>query len=456
MWKIGHFCKFQCESVSGTCRLRQRFRTQIQEALLRCQVAQEMLLLLERRVQQGMTAQQHGGVRQQGHAPSQPQAVEKHLAQAQLVFLVRLCRLDPRAHLLEQPLSGQAGQGQQPEQSFVVARSKREFPFTSRCSPAALANVRLATDTKPMAIFQRSIFQPTQRLTLRALGSVPGNIGRHQIHVGLQFGHYRHPPIFPTSGFGFSRQIAHIRHDNRRPPRPAPLAVTQAGHQESALRNIGRSGPTHQRHQHYCWGVFTPPQPECVLLVAHKATALPGLERATSQRCPMGGVALGFFFLKPPHDAGKSVASMRATAWDQPAARSIKGSRNWSLIALKPATPARARNSLSMRTSGPRCRWDSRPNSRQARCSGSRAVNWLKEWVGVSTASRWTRHNCAALKVRCGPRLARWFQCWLIKSSGTYGSTSVRNCAVPVSGSAEFMAQQATPLNSTCLPKAQR
>jgi hypothetical protein len=44
----------------------------------------------------------------------------------------------------------------------------------------------------------------------------------------------------------------------------------------------------------------------------------------------------------------------------------------------------------------------------------------------------------------------------LIKSSGTYGSTSIRNCAVPVSGNAEFMAQQTTPLNSTCLPEVRR
>ncbi len=58
MGKMGHFCIFQRESVSGACRLRQRFRTQIQEALLRRQFAQQMLLLLDRRAQQGMIAQQ--------------------------------------------------------------------------------------------------------------------------------------------------------------------------------------------------------------------------------------------------------------------------------------------------------------------------------------------------------------------------------------------------------------
>ena len=65
MGKMGHFCIFQRESVSGACRLRQRFRTQIQEALLRRQFAQQMLLLLDRRVQQGMIAQRYCGVSEQ-------------------------------------------------------------------------------------------------------------------------------------------------------------------------------------------------------------------------------------------------------------------------------------------------------------------------------------------------------------------------------------------------------
>jgi hypothetical protein len=69
------------------------------------------------------------------------------LAQAQLVFLIGLRRLDPRALLLELPLSRQAGQGQQAEQSFVVARSKREFPLASR--PALLAVMQLGTRKPP-------------------------------------------------------------------------------------------------------------------------------------------------------------------------------------------------------------------------------------------------------------------------------------------------------------------
>ena len=205
-----------------------------------------------------------------------------------------------------------------------------------------------------------------------------------------------------------------------------PLAVTQAGHQETTLRNIGRGYPTDQRHQQYGGSVLTPPQPEGVLFVAHKATALAGLEGATAQGGMVRGVTLSFFFLKPQQAAGKSVASMSATVWDQPAARSIRGSRSESLIARRPPTPTSERNSWSMRTPGTPCRLASRANSRQPRCSGSRATNWLNECDGVRTANKWSRHNCAALRLRCGPRLGRWLQCSLMKASGTYGSRSVR------------------------------
>lgn len=152
---MGRFCKFHNEWASGRFRLREGFRTEIQQALLPGQVAQRMLLL-DRCMQQSMIAQQASGVSQQAHAPSQPQAVEKDLAQTQLVFLIRLCRLDPRAHLLEQVLGWQTGQGQQTQQSFVIARGKRKFPWAGRGFPAALAKSRLAANAKPMAIFQRA------------------------------------------------------------------------------------------------------------------------------------------------------------------------------------------------------------------------------------------------------------------------------------------------------------
>jgi hypothetical protein len=115
---MGRFCRFRHELVSALNWLRQAFLAQIQESLLWRQFS-ERVLLLDRGVQESMSAQQHSRVGQQGHAPRQTQAVEEYLAQAQLVLLIGLRRLNPGAHLLDQPLGGQAGQGQQSQESFM-------------------------------------------------------------------------------------------------------------------------------------------------------------------------------------------------------------------------------------------------------------------------------------------------------------------------------------------------
>ena len=79
MWKMGRFCKFHHETVSSLGWLRWGFLAQIQETLLRRQLA-EQVLLPNRSVQKRMSSQQHGCIGQQGHAPGQTQAVEEYLA----------------------------------------------------------------------------------------------------------------------------------------------------------------------------------------------------------------------------------------------------------------------------------------------------------------------------------------------------------------------------------------
>jgi hypothetical protein len=81
-------------------------------------------------VEHGVRSQQHHGVGQQRHAPREPQAVEKHLPQSQLVFLVRLGGLDPRTDLLQQTLGGSRVEGQQSQQYFVNAGRVGELART--------------------------------------------------------------------------------------------------------------------------------------------------------------------------------------------------------------------------------------------------------------------------------------------------------------------------------------
>jgi hypothetical protein len=90
----------------------------IQLALLPRQLAQQSALRWGG-VQQRVRPQQHGGVSQQRHAPSQSQAVEKHRAQSELIFLVRLRWFNPRTDLLQQAAGGQRVERQQSQQGFV-------------------------------------------------------------------------------------------------------------------------------------------------------------------------------------------------------------------------------------------------------------------------------------------------------------------------------------------------
>src|SRR5262245_14307964 len=74
---------------------------EIQFRLLRSQFAQQRAFC-GRSMQERMRSQQHRGVGQQCQTPSQPQTIEKHLSQSQLILLVRLGWLNPRTDLLQQ------------------------------------------------------------------------------------------------------------------------------------------------------------------------------------------------------------------------------------------------------------------------------------------------------------------------------------------------------------------
>jgi hypothetical protein len=55
-----------------------------------------------RSTEQRQGAQQHDGIGQEAHAPPQPQTIEEHPAQAQLVLLKGLAGFNPRADLLQE------------------------------------------------------------------------------------------------------------------------------------------------------------------------------------------------------------------------------------------------------------------------------------------------------------------------------------------------------------------
>ena len=388
-----------------------------------------------RGVQQRMGAQQYDGIGQQRQAPRKPQTVEKHLPQSELVFLIRLLGgLNPRADLLQQSLGSLRAEWQESEQGFVRGRCLGKLARTVAGLPATRTQFHRRRDTKPMQVITRFIAEPIQSLSLRAGRLGFAHKGRDQFHVRAQVRHDGHAPAFPTHPFALGRQIAHVGDHLPGPPRPAPVAVMETGHEQPAFGNIGRRDPTDQRHQQYRWRIFPPPQTKAVLLVTDKPAALTGFEGASAQRSAAGGVSGGVFFLKPLQAAGKSVASIRAVAFDQSAAVWISGWRIASLICRNPMTPTRSRKALRMRTSGVRWRWRKRAKSRHPRCSGNNWVNRLSECTGVNSGSRCTRQSWAALNCQRGPRTGRAFQWALMKSSGMKGSSRSSNWLEPVTG----------------------
>jgi hypothetical protein len=150
--------RFSFQAHSHAVRLLERFPLEFQQPLVRCQLGEQARL--GRRVQERVDSQPDGGVCQQSHAPSQPQTVEEHLAQTQLIFLIRLCGFNPRTDPLQQLLRRLTGQRQQTEQRLMLVRSESKFARTLGGFPAARAESGTGGDTEPVPIFSRRIPQP--------------------------------------------------------------------------------------------------------------------------------------------------------------------------------------------------------------------------------------------------------------------------------------------------------
>jgi hypothetical protein len=146
-------------------------------------------------------AQQYGAVGPQAHLPRQPQAVEEHLAQAQLIFLEGLRRFDPGSNLLQQPLRHAAAQRQQSKERFVLSGRKAEMTGTGGRFPTMAAEFGRLRRAKPLLSALRFVLPPFQTLALCALHFNRTPIGREQPHVGTQFGHHRCLPAFPRFPF---------------------------------------------------------------------------------------------------------------------------------------------------------------------------------------------------------------------------------------------------------------
>ena len=115
---------------------------------------------------------------------------------------------------------------------------------------------------------------------------------------------------------------------------------------------------------------------------------------------------------------GKSVESINATVFSNLHASSSMGPSKCSFTARSPPSFMRARNRLSILTSGTLNRLGSRAKDLQERSSGSDSSSRLNEWTGVSKASKLTRNNCAGENRHGLPGPRQTGKSELIRSSG--------------------------------------
>lgn len=196
-----------------------------------------------------MGAQEDGGIGQQSQTPSQPQTVQEGRSQSQLVLFKRLRGFNPRPNFLNQVLRGQAGQGQQTKESFVLTGRVGKLARTAGGFPTLCTKLHRFGHPKLMLTLLRLVFQPTQGLALVTDGLVPSLVGSGQGHVRTQTGDDGDFPAGATQGLELRSHEAHVAHHDFRPPLPALLTVMQAGRQQFSLEKVAGRHPTDQRDQ---------------------------------------------------------------------------------------------------------------------------------------------------------------------------------------------------------------
>jgi len=196
----------------------------------------------------------------------------------------------------------------------VLSRGIAKMSRALRGLPAPLTQRVFRSDTKPLCGSVGLIFPPFQDLALGTLHLLRTDIGGHDRHVLPQLRHHRCLPLGACGSFVRRREITHICHHDPRPPSQVVFAPTQAGQQQRRIRQIGGHDPTDQGQQRYRRMNRRQPQAQRVFFVADEPTALTTLKSAPSQGRALCGIGSSLFFLKPSQAAGKSVASISATA----------------------------------------------------------------------------------------------------------------------------------------------
>src|SRR5262249_14334821 len=131
--------------------------------------------------------------------------------------------------------------------------------------------------------------------------------------------------------FRFLMDVAHVADHDLGPPVQPLSAVPKAGFEQIALGHMRRRGPGNQRRKQDRWAITADPQSQSMLFIADEETGFARTTRAGSQCGPLRGPIAGLLFLSSVL-AGRSVASMKATAVSFRGAWTKSSSSKWLLI----------------------------------------------------------------------------------------------------------------------------
>lgn len=221
-----------------------------------------------------MRTQKGDRVCQEASRPSKLQAVEKVVAQAKLVFVKGLRRLNPRPALIKQPLRYLAVGRNGSIKDLMLSGRVRELPWAVALLPAPRAEWLRIQDAKPVQLVARVQPKPMQALSLFATHPC-GRVKRiRHPHVRTPFCDYRHVVALTQPAVHSLIDVGHVADDDVRGEVQNLRAVPDAGLQEKAFAPCSGRRPRDEWHQHNAIWNVRQPYSERVLLVADIPTAL--------------------------------------------------------------------------------------------------------------------------------------------------------------------------------------
>jgi hypothetical protein len=227
-------------------------------------------------------SKQANRIRKQRHRPSKTQAVQEHLAQPELIFVIRLGCLNPGSSLAKELLGGHGADGNCSQSNLMVCGSKRKFPWTLALLPTKRTQRLRLPNRKPMQLFGFVQTQPLQFLSLSAAHRQGRFDSLWQIKIRPQLGYHADMKRFPQTSLNGEVDVSHVCQNKVRNKIQVSLTIANARLQKQGIPSIRRCRPRYQRNQQDGICPLWKPQTQRVLFITDEPSALAALDRAST------------------------------------------------------------------------------------------------------------------------------------------------------------------------------